>query len=278
MSLRGELQRRAARAYLHARIARGRLGGGDGWAGIRILGYHRIADAPDPLAVHPAAFRRQMELVRASGAEPVSLAAAVDLLAAGPVAGRKLVVTFDDAYLDNLEAAAPVLRDLGIPATIFVPTDVLDGTGSYWWYDDPPPALDWAQVRELDAGGLIAFGSHTCSHPHLPKVGDDQARHEIAGSREVLAERLGHAVDTLCYPAGLYGPRELGLARESGYRAGLTTAAGVNDGAGDLLELRRTLIYREDGPRTFQAKLDGLTDDESSLLRTIRERRARPAA
>jgi peptidoglycan/xylan/chitin deacetylase (PgdA/CDA1 family) len=277
VSLRSELRRGATRGYLHARIVRGRLRGG-GWSGVRILGYHRIADAADPLAVHPVRFRRQMELVRASGAEAVPLAAALDELAAGPVHGRYVCVTFDDAYRDNLEAAAPVLRSLGIPATIFVPTDVLDGTATYWWYADPPPALTWDEVRELDAEGLVRFGSHTCTHPHLPKVDDAQARDEVTRSRAVLAERLGHAVDTFCYPAGLYCEREVALVREAGYRAGLTTDPGVNRGDGDPLRLKRTLLYRDDGERVFQAKLDGLVDEPSSLLRHLRARRSRAVA
>ena len=277
MSLKSELQRGAIRGYLHARILRGRIHGG-GWSGVRILGYHRIADARDPLAVHPVRFRRQMELVRASGAEPVTLAAALDLLAAGPVHGRYICVTFDDAYRDNLEAAAPVLRSLEIPATIFVPTDVLDGTGSYWWYADPPPALTWDEVRALDAGGLVAFGSHTCAHPHLPRVDDATARAEIVRSRAVLAERLGHEVDTFCYPAGLYGERDVALVREAGYRAALTTDPGVNHGDDDPLQLKRTLVYRDDGARVFQAKLDGLVDEPSAALRRARARRSRAAA
>ncbi len=281
MSLTGELRHHATRAYLHGRIARGRLQGGGGhWSGVRILGYHRIVDAHDPLAVHPARFRRQMEIVRESGIAPIALGAALDLLRDGPVHGRYVCVTFDDAYLDNLEAAAPILRDLGIPATIYVPTDVLDGTGTYWWYDDPPPALDWDQVRQLDAEGLIDFGSHTCSHPHLPPVDDVQARHEIIDSRAVLAERLGHEVDTFCYPAGLYGTRELELVREASYRAAVTTDPGANRGGEDSgpLALRRTLIYREDAEGVFRAKLDGLVDEPSRLLRELRSRRSRPAS
>jgi len=274
VSLKSELRRGATRGYLHARILRGRVSGGR-FTGVRILGYHRIADAADPLAVHPVRFRRQMELVRASGADVIALDAALDLLADGPVHGRYVCVTFDDAYRDNLEAAAPVLRSLDIPATIFVPTDVLDGTGGYWWYADPPPALTWDEVRSLDAEGLVSFGSHTCSHPHLPKVDAARAREELVRSRAVLAERLGHDVATFCYPAGLYGERDVALVREAGYRAALTTDPGVNRGDGDPFRLRRTLIYREDGERVFLAKLDGLVDEPSALLRRVRARRSR---
>ena len=65
--------------------------------------------------------------------------------------------------------------------------------------------------------------------------------------------------------------------REAGYAAAVTTNPGVNDGAGDLLELRRTLIYGADDRRTFGAKLDGVLDGETVLRRALHARRARAA-
>src|SRR5687768_17298759 len=52
----------AMRAYQRARLLRARLRGPATWAGVRILGYHRIADEKDVLAVRGDRFRRQLEL------------------------------------------------------------------------------------------------------------------------------------------------------------------------------------------------------------------------
>jgi hypothetical protein len=51
----------------------------------------------------------------------------------------------------------------------------------------------------------------------------------------------------------------------------------VNSGGGDLLELRRTLVYRADDARVLQAKLDGRLDGETALRRALHSRRARAA-
>jgi len=57
----------------------------------------------------------------------------------------------------------------------------------------------------------------------------------------------------------------------------VTTNPGVNAGGGDLLELRRTLIYGADDLRVFGAKLAGLLDGETILRRALHARRSRAA-
>lgn len=43
------------------------------------------------------------------------------------------LITFDDAYRDNVECALPILRELGVPAAFFVPTGFLDNPRLAWW-------------------------------------------------------------------------------------------------------------------------------------------------
>lgn len=43
-----------------------------------------------------------------------------------------LMVTFDDAYRDNYDLAAPILEDLGLPGVFFVPTRILDHPELPW--------------------------------------------------------------------------------------------------------------------------------------------------
>lgn len=43
------------------------------------------------------------------------------------------VVTFDDGYRDNLQLALPILERHGAPATIYVPTQMLDRSINAWW-------------------------------------------------------------------------------------------------------------------------------------------------
>lgn len=99
-----------------------------------ILTYHRVATpTADPfgMAVAPERFRAHVERLR-SDFQPLSLDELLDGLAAGRLPERAVSVTFDDGYVDNAVAAAPVLRASGIPATVFIATGAL-GAESYWW-------------------------------------------------------------------------------------------------------------------------------------------------
>ena len=88
--------------------------------------------------------------------------------------------------------------------------------------------------------------SHTLTHPLLPQVDAARSREEIVDSKRAIEQHVPYALTSFCYPAGLYGPREIEFVREAGYAAAVTTNPGVNAGQGDLLQLRRTLIYGAD--------------------------------
>lgn len=78
-------------------------------------------------------FRRQMRALKLAS-NPISLAEAVGCLAEGrPLPARATVVTFDDGYRDNLEVAAPILRDLSIPAIFFLVPEFLSSREAPWW-------------------------------------------------------------------------------------------------------------------------------------------------
>jgi len=241
-------------------------GRGRSWHGVRILGYHRLAAPTEPLSVSPEQFRVQMELICGSGATPVRLASILDELAT-PVGGRYVSVTFDDVYLDTLEHGEPVLRDLGIPATIFLPTAMISGHLSYPWYDPSPAALGWHDVQRVAQQGLIDFQSHTVSHRFLPELSDAEAADEFRDSKAELERQLGTSVTCIAFPSGLHGPREVRLVHQPGYRPGVSTDPDLNRGGTGLGSLCRTLVFADDDRTSFLEKLLGLRDRSMSLSR-----------
>ncbi|MDQ3777388.1 MAG: polysaccharide deacetylase family protein [Actinomycetota bacterium] len=52
-----------------------------------------------------------------------------------PLPRRSIMVTFDDAYRDFADAAWPVLKERGVPVTLFVPTAYPGFDGRAFWWD-----------------------------------------------------------------------------------------------------------------------------------------------
>jgi peptidoglycan/xylan/chitin deacetylase (PgdA/CDA1 family) len=227
-------------------------------SGLRILFYHRVSDDDDdPLAVSPRMFRQQMEWLAAQGFRGMGLAEAVAQLESGRPAPRTVALNFDDGFRDVGENALPILERLGFRATVFVPTGVVEGTSSFRWYSDQPPVMNWEEIAELDRAGTLRFEAHSVTHPNLLLLGDEESRGEITQSKNDLEAHLGRRVEAFCYPAGLFGERELRFVADAGYRIAVSCEPGVNRRDTDRFALRRRQIDPHDGGLDFRAKLGG---------------------
>ena len=109
---------------------------------VTILCYHRIVaninqaeqETLPGMVTSAETFRRQMKLVR-DHYEAVSLAEAVAVLRGERNdRGSVLALTFDDGYRDFYEQAWPILRELNLPATVFIPTAYI-GSGKMLDHD-----------------------------------------------------------------------------------------------------------------------------------------------
>lgn len=187
-----------------------------GFRHLPVLMYHAIGSPMPPelanLTVTPARLREQLTALIEAGHRLVGLTEALEAADDAVVA-----VTFDDGYLDFLETALPVLGDLGVRATQYVPTSVI-GAATDWL---PPPAdalpvMDAAQIAAVAAAG-IEIGSH--GHRHLPI--DVRPRtdvvEDVTRSRSILQEVSGREVRSFCYPHGYQSAYARRALRAAGY-------------------------------------------------------------
>ncbi len=240
-----------------------------------ILGYHGVADCPRKddlflLQVSPGKFRAQLELIRDAGFGFVTVAEFVRRYNGGEPPTGLAVVSFDDALRNNLTRALPILRQLSIPATVYVPTGWLGGQSPWLGPGGDGRILTAGELRELAAAGW-ELGAHTLTHVDLSKLDYDGCRKEIEGSCEALARIAGVRVQTLAYPFGSYGPAAMAAARDVGLTAAVTTGSG----SWQPFELTRAMIGAADPWLILLLKL---TDRYEPLLRSAPMRVTRDAS
>ena len=73
-------------------------------------------------------------------------------------------------------------------------------------------------IQRVARDATANFGSHCVTHPNLVHLSEDEARRELRDSKAQLEAIVGLEITALSFPYGSYGPRELKLAAEAGYR------------------------------------------------------------
>ncbi|MFG0294276.1 MAG: polysaccharide deacetylase family protein [Maioricimonas sp. JB045] len=106
------------------------------WNGLVVLNYHRIGDpAGSPLdwGLWSAGEQQFADQVRylAAHFNVIGLDDLDDVLDGRR--GRHVMITFDDGYRDNYEAAFPILQAYGVPAVFFLTSGFLDDRPVAWW-------------------------------------------------------------------------------------------------------------------------------------------------
>ena len=241
---------------------------------VPILYYHYIRVNPVSadevgfrLSVTPENFARQMALLRAAGANTVSIGEVMRALAGGPpLPAHPVVLTFDDGHDDFATRAAPVLMADGLTATVFVVPGFF-GRAHY---------LTAEQVLQLAAEGFT-IGAHTMHHVNLVSPSTLLADLEITTSRQVLQQLTGQPVLDFAYPYGRLDPAVELLVERAGFRDAASTYSGSAQCMGQRWALRRTEITGSDSLSAFAGKAGiGRNDGGSAHLATAAGGRSEP--
>jgi len=206
---------------------------------VPILTYHHVGIPSGKWRLNDVSsksFEYQMDFLKRHGFEVISFDDLVEGIKQGRQFARNTVVLqFDDGYEDNYKYAFPILKEYGFPAIIFLVSDKI-GT---------PDFLTWDEVKEMEKSNVVA-GAHTRHHVYLPRVDLAKAQDEIAGSKKVIEEHLGHTIDYFCYPTGGFTSDIKRLVKEAGYKAAVTTNRGKDHYNLDLYEIKRIHMNNTD--------------------------------
>ena len=230
---------------------------------LTILMYHQVGRFA-PMRRHRAnycdagRFARQMALLQAARCAVLDLDTALAALRGErPLPPRAVVLSFDDAYVNFIEHALPVLLRHGFPAVVYAISGWL-GRRMRWSEPQPdrarPLLMDAAQLREVQAAG-ITIGSHSASHAKLGELDPERQRRELIDSRAALEDVLGGEVRHLCYPFGSFDLTTIDAARDAGYVSATTCLRGAATAADHPLVLPRKAISFGDNLLGFGWKL-----------------------
>ncbi|MBC8352245.1 MAG: polysaccharide deacetylase family protein [Planctomycetes bacterium] len=243
-----------------------------------ILTYHRIAPriAGIPFPSHnvtPQVFRNQITGLLRRGYVIRPLREVLDWHRDNvePPA-RTVVVTFDDGFESVHSNAWPVLRELNVPATIFINTAFLDSARPFpfdhWAFEreaELPPhtyrPLTTDQCREMAESGLIELGAHTHTHQDFRGRVDEFER-DLQLNLDELAKRFRIEAATFAYPVGsphrgFAGGELLEAVRRTNLLCALTTESVLVDVAHDPFQWGRFNVFPWDTSATLSGKLGG---------------------
>ncbi|MCU1352425.1 MAG: hypothetical protein JWM05_1634 [Acidimicrobiales bacterium] len=232
-------------------------------ATIPILLYHGVAETgPDALAPYvmaPARFAEHMgELVR-RGCTALTVSQLVDQIDRGEeLVPGTVAVTFDDGLADFGEHAWPVLRALGLPATLYAVTGCLGGAAEWLApFGEPVPAmLDLDTLRTLADEGC-EIGAHSVSHPELDTLRPARLVEEIRGSRVALSMALERPVRSFAYPHGYNDRRVRDAVRLAGFDSACAVRNMLSSTADDRWALARVTITADQSLDDLRRVLDG---------------------
>jgi peptidoglycan/xylan/chitin deacetylase (PgdA/CDA1 family) len=213
---------------------------------VLVLCYHGIsADWPDPLAVDAERLRSQVETLLRRDWRAAAFTDAVT----APPHPRTLAVTFDDALRSVARLALPVLRELGVPATVFVPTGFVDGGRPFAWPETEHwlatqhagelEGMSWAELAGLREAGW-EIGSHSVTHARLTALDDESLARELRESKAAIDARAGPC-RAVAYPYSDFDDRVVAAAAAAGYEAGAAVLPVPR--RGDRLRFPRVPVF-----------------------------------
>jgi peptidoglycan/xylan/chitin deacetylase (PgdA/CDA1 family) len=241
-------------------------------AQVVIFGYHRFVNnvrRPDT-EITPQAFEAQMQELKNKG---ISVILMQDFLAwrrgEKAIPAKSAILTFDDGWKSQHEVAWPILQKFNYPVTLFIYTEGIR-PGHY----SGGESMSWDQLAEMrDAG--VDIQAHTATHSDLRRPYDKVTKkklsppeyeqwleNEVAGSKQLIEQKLGVKVNCFAVPYGFYNDHVKDVAMKAGFEALFTVYGQPITMRTPLNSVGRYLI-EANKPKTFADAISAIATTAS---------------
>ncbi len=190
-----------------------------------VLAYHHFVknsyDKKSKLYIDEVRFRSHLLSLMESNYKPtISLADCMNET-------NTFHITIDDGYLNFYNIAYPILKELNIPATLFVPTSRIGITCFEEDYGTNQTYCSKEQLLEFVASGLINVESHGHGHIKLSNHSYREQYEDVEKSLDIFSS-LGLKSNVFCYPYGLYNEDTVRILKLLDFNYSCSTVTGVN--------------------------------------------------
>ncbi len=226
---------------------------------IPILCYHNFNPVkPGSMNLTPQTLEAQLSWLKTNGFTVIPLQEAVEYLQGSRtnLPPKAVVISADDGWQSVYTYLYPIVKKYNIPVTLFIyPQTISSGKN----------AMTWQELTELQQTGLFDVQAHTYSHPNFkqeqkhraPAQFDTLLQRELADSKRILEEKMGHPIRYLAWPFGIYTPELEAAAARAGYEMAFTIDARTANRNYRAMAEPRFMIIQSQSLKTFANIVNG---------------------
>lgn len=170
-----------------------------------ILQYHHVSETtPKSTSISPTQFEKHLTYLAEHNFKVVPLSNIVDAIKNNAyIPDKTVAITFDDAYLNILTNAKPLLDKFNYPFTIFINPAIVSRNSPHY--------LSWQQLKNMADSGVI-IANHGLEHNSLARISKGITNEEwvtkqvtdLLHAEKIITEKTGQNWQYFAYPYGEY--------------------------------------------------------------------------
>ncbi|MEI6894022.1 MAG: polysaccharide deacetylase family protein [Colwellia sp.] len=232
-----------------------------------ILQYHHVSDSTPPsTSISPQQFEVHLQYLKENNFKVVPLSELIEgIKNKQPLTDKSVAITFDDAYIDIVTQAKPILDKFAFPYTIYVNPGIIERNEK----KESSHYLSWIQLKALSDEGVI-IANHGYEHDSMTRVAEgltqtqwlDKQTDLLLKAETLIEENTGQSWRYFAYPYGEYDVAVQAWAKKNDFVA-FTQQSGAIDLSTDL-----TIVPRFPASKPYD-RISGLRDKLNSLAFNI---------